>query len=129
MTENMKNFLEAVSKNEELAKKINTMTKEELLALAKELGIELTEADFEKPEGMLDENELEAVAGGWTECFCAFGGGGKKDENGKACGCVTVGYGRTKDGEDDRCYCAVCGFGYHPECMKSGELPWYEQDK
>ena len=46
MTENMKKFLEAVSKNEELAKKINTMTKEDLLALAKELSIELTEDDF-----------------------------------------------------------------------------------
>ena len=126
MTANMKKFLEAVSKNEELTKKINTMTKEDLLALAKELGIELTEADFEKPDDKLDENELDAVAGGWTECFCAFGGGGKKDEDGKACGCVAVGYGKTRDGED-RCYGAYAGNGYHPECMKSGELPWYDQ--
>ena len=43
MTENMKKFLEAVSKNDELSTKINTMTKEDLLALAKELGVELTE--------------------------------------------------------------------------------------
>ena len=128
MTENMKKFLEAVSKNEELTKKINTMTKEDLLALDKELGVELTEADFEKPDDKLDENELEAVAGGWTECFCAAGGGGKKDEDGKACGCVLMGYGKTRDGEE-RCYCPVTGFGYHPDCMKSGELPWYEQYK
>ena len=44
MTENMKNFLAAVSKDEELVKKISTMTKEELLALARELGVGLTEA-------------------------------------------------------------------------------------
>ena len=69
----MKKFLEAVSKNEKLAKKINTMTKENLLALAQELGIELTGADLTKPAGEMNDDELEAVTGG-GDCF-GYGNG------------------------------------------------------
>ena len=75
MTENMKKFLEAVSKDEELAKKINAMTKEDMLALAKELCIELIEADFEKPDGEMDDNEMDDVVGGADCCVCVLGGG------------------------------------------------------
>ena len=46
MTENMKKLLELVSGNKELAAKIGGMGKENIIALAKELGIEFTEADF-----------------------------------------------------------------------------------
>ena len=46
MTENMKKLLELVSGNKELALKIGGMGKENIIALAKELGIEFTEADF-----------------------------------------------------------------------------------
>jgi len=46
MTENMKKLLELVSGNKELASKIGGMGKEDIIALAKELGVELTEADF-----------------------------------------------------------------------------------
>jgi len=38
MTENMRKFLEAVSQNEEMTAKVGAMGKEELIALAKELG-------------------------------------------------------------------------------------------
>ena len=112
MTENMKKFLEAVSKNEELAKKINTMTKEDLLALAKELGIELTGDDFAQ-ESELEKDELEAVTGGWKDCFCVAGGGGKADEDGKACACVAFGGGSARDGEN-RCWCIGAGSGDKP---------------
>ena len=82
----MKKFLEAVSQNSDLTAKASTMTKENLLALAQELGIELTgadltrpagemndEADFEKPAGELNDDELNAIAGG-GECF-GYGNG------------------------------------------------------
>ena len=46
MTENQKKFLEAASKNEELRKKINEMDQKAIIVAAKELGIELSEADF-----------------------------------------------------------------------------------
>lgn len=116
MTENLKRFLENVSENEELAKKINTMTKDDLLALAKELGIELTDADLEMPAGDLSADELAAVAGG-GDCFCAIGGGGTGDENDKPCGCVASGGGTSYElypGSDERagrCLCILGGWG------------------
>ena len=110
MTENMKKFLEAVSKNDELTAKINTMTKEELLALAKELGIELTDADFEKPAGELSDDELDTVAGGEV-CYCLIGGTGYDTfDNEKTCVCVVGGGGEYKDG-DCRCWCVGSGGG------------------
>ena len=112
MTENMKKFLEAVSKNDELSKKINTMTKEELVALAKELGIELNGDDFAQ-ESELEKDELEVVTGGWKDCFCVAGGGGKADEDGKACACVAFGGGQAQDGEN-RCLCIGAGSGDKP---------------
>ncbi|MBE5781792.1 MAG: Nif11-like leader peptide family natural product precursor [Clostridiales bacterium] len=112
MTENMKKFLEAVSKNGELAAKVSTLTKEDLLALAKELGIDLTEDDFAQ-KSELNDDDLEAVAGGWTDCFCIAGGGGKADEDGKACACVAFGGGQAKDGQN-RCLCIGAGSGDKP---------------
>lgn len=113
MTENMKKFLETVSGSEDLARKANAMTRGELLAFAKELGIELTEADFEAPTGKLSDDELENVAGG-GECFCAVGGGGTKNGNNDTCGCVLYGMGvYKKDGKvlDWRCECLAAGNG------------------
>lgn len=111
MTENMKKFLEAVSKNSNLAVTTSAMTKGELLALAKELGIELTDADFAESSDELNEEELDAVAGG-AACGCVLGGGGKaggKWDN-KVCVCVTGGGGLTGDGTC-RCACTVAGWG------------------
>ena len=120
MTENMKKFLETVSKSEELTAKINGMDKEAIIAAAKALGIELTDTDFAQPGRELDDDELDTVAGG-ADCYCAVGGGGtatRKDE--ATCACVAAGFGDYYGRDDNnnrnssqttRCYCALGGFG------------------
>ncbi len=68
----MKEFLEAIEKDEELKAKVEELnrkgaTSADFSALAKEYGYELTEADFSgvgKDTGELSEDELDAVAGG-----------------------------------------------------------------
>ena len=63
MSENLKKFLEAVSKDENLREKaeavVKNADKEQAIAaainLAKQLGIELTEADFEAPKEEISE--------------------------------------------------------------------------
>lgn len=114
MTENMQKFLTAVTQNDEMYSKLNEATKEDLIAMAKELGIELTEADFEQKPAELNDDELDAVAGGAAcycpmtgvgvantakadSCGCVMGGGGQWSD--KSCRCACVGYGQ---GEDDR---------------------------
>ena len=109
MTENIKKFLEAVSKKDELREKLTTMDKDAIIAAAKELGFELTEADFVQPEDELNEDELDAVAGGGN-CYCFMGGGGTKGKNDRACACVFAGAGEQKD-LTDRCACPVYGYG------------------
>ena len=111
MTENMQKFLELVSKDEALVAKIGAMGKEELIALAKELGVELTDADLEKPQELTDD-ELDTVAGGSdVSCACAMGGGGTKDTNDKTCACALAGVGYDKGGRE-RCLCGFAGYGY-----------------
>ena len=113
MTENFKNFMEAVSADESLVAKIGKEADvAEIIALAKEMGYTLTEADFAKQPTELEEDELDAVAGGQSvNCSCVLGGGGAKDNNDKTCACVAAGFGYSKDGSR-RCFCAVGGFGY-----------------
>ena len=112
MTENMKNVLETVAKDSELCKTISTMNKEELLALAAKLNIELTEADLQKPVQEMDDEELASVAGGSdVSCACAMGGGGTKDTNDRTCACVLAGVGYDRDGRE-RCLCGFAGYGY-----------------
>ena len=111
MSENLKKFLEAVSANEELAKKVSTASKEELLAMAKELGIELTEDDLKQVSQELSDDELDAVAGGKT-CVCVAGGGGEKSKNDRLCWCVLNGLGETTD-KRQRCMCYIGGSGYN----------------
>ena len=113
MTENLKKFLEMVSKDETLSAKVGTMGKKELLALAKELGLKLTEADLAKLAVQeLDDDDLDTVAGGSNvSCACAMGGGGTKDANDKTCACVAAGIGY--DGNKvERCLCGFAGYGY-----------------
>ena len=113
MTENMKKFLEALSKDMGLQEKAKSASKEELVALAKELGIILTEADFEGPEGELSEKELAGVAGG--RCICAmYGGGGgtdAKDDNTYGCACFVYGQGGDGRANDANCICVQAGGG------------------
>ena len=109
MTENMKKFLELVSQNTELASKINAADKDTFIAIAKELGIDLTEADFVQPVNALTDDELEEVAGG-KACYCVVGGGGKKGGCDDVCACVSSGYGVETSGEI-RCTCFALGAG------------------
>ena len=112
MNENLKKFLEAVSQQKELSAKVNAMDAEELLSLAKELGIALTEADLVKPVQELSDEELDTVAGGGdVSCACAMGGGGTKDNNDKTCACVVAGVGYD-DQKRERCLCGFAGYGY-----------------
>ena len=111
MTENMKKFLETVSKDAELSKKVGAMNKDELLVLAKELGLALAEEDLVKPAQELADDDLDMVAGGCdADCVCAVGGGGKKDHDDKTCACVMAGFGYDNQGTE-RCVCAVGGYG------------------
>ncbi|MBE5781795.1 MAG: Nif11-like leader peptide family natural product precursor [Clostridiales bacterium] len=110
MTANMKNFLAKVSEDKGLAEKIGKLEKvDELIAAAKAIGIELTEADFAQPEDALNDQELTAVTGG-EKCLCVAAGGGTKDDDSKACGCVAAGAGYHDNG-DQRCFCVMGGSG------------------
>ena len=124
MTENLKNFLKFVGSNEEIQKKAKELksenpeeAKEIAIAFAAENGFELTEADFDAPEGELSERELSDVAGGgddWNGCFCPLvGGGGGEDDDDETFGCACVGYGQGGDANDDnwQCICVVSGAG------------------
>ena len=88
------------------------MSQEELIVLAKELGLKLTEEDFVQPVAELSDDELDAVAGGFAECACAVGGGGTGDVNDKTCACVLLGAGYADNGHE-RCICGGGGYGYN----------------
>ena len=113
MTENLKKFLEKVSEDPALAAKVGAEADPaKLIALAKELGFELTEADLEKKPEEVADDELDTVAGGGdVSCACAMGGGGTKDSNDKTCACVLAGAGYSKSGRE-RCVCGFAGYGY-----------------
>ena len=113
MNENLKKFLEKVSEDKALAEKVNANNDPAaLIALAKDLGVELTEADLKKPVEELSDDELDTVAGGSdVSCACAMGGGGKKDTNDKTCACVLAGVGYDRHGRE-RCLCGFAGYGY-----------------
>lgn len=99
MTENRKKFFEALSANEEMLEKAKkAQTKEEVVEIARELGITLTAADFVNKDGKeMTEEELAAVAGGLAD-FCFIVG-------------VT---------ETEGCVCAVAGVGGSTFCMMFG---------
>lgn len=109
MTANMKDFLAKVSENKVLAEKASKLEKAELIVLAKELGFELTEADFVQPEGEISEDELTSVTGG-SICACVLGGGGKMDVRDEICACVMAGVGETTS-PNARCFCFAGGYG------------------
>lgn len=62
MTENMKKFLEALAAKDE-ANKINDASTEEIVALAAQMGIELSDADIGCTQELSDD-EVEAAVGG-----------------------------------------------------------------
>ena len=113
MTDNMKKFLEAISKNDELTAKVGAMNQDDLLMLARDLGLSLTKADLEKPVQELSDDDLDTVSGGSdVTCVCAIGGGGTKDDDDKTCACVVAGVGYT-DEKAERCLCSFAGYGYN----------------
>ena len=124
MSENLKKFLDLLGSDKELEAKALACNeqgeekgREAMLALAKECGIELTAADFENPAETasheLDDNELDAVAGGSGACYCLVGGGGggKYDGSGTVYGCACVAYGQGGNGKDNDMSCICTGYG------------------
>lgn len=133
MNENLRSFLDAISSDLDWVAKQKDLEKNEAvqaaLEKAAELGIPLTAADFEAPEGELSEDELVAVAGA-GECYCAVGGGGTSSDYedrecysygfvDQVCWCVMYGegwrddyrYGETWTGDEQRCECPMIGTG------------------
>lgn len=111
MSENIRKLLELASANEELKARLNRASKEEVILLAREQGIELSDADFEHGSEISDD-ELNAVAGGKI-CACPFAGGGTGEDknNTKTCACIGVGFGYMKNSDKLRCVCSVGGAG------------------
>ena len=116
MTENMKKFLEAISRDDAFIERMNkTKTMDEVIALAAEKGFALTEEDLNMApaSGELTDDEMDAVAGG-KACYCAMGGGGTGDgDNNETCACIVSGVGMAFNG--NRCFCAVGGVGRDDE--------------
>lgn len=117
MTESTKKFLELASSNEALASKLKNARKDDIIAIAKEHGIELTDADFEQGAEISDD-ELNAVAGGLA-CYCFMGGGGTPEKDEKTCVCIAGGGGERKDGKM-RCVCPLCGSGGSSDVAGTG---------
>ncbi len=115
MSNNLKLFLELVSKDLKKIEKLKTMTEEaQIIAMAKEMGIELIASDFELLEGELNDQELNDVTGGATSggCMCILGGGGggtQSDNDIYGCACAL--YGQGGDGAIDSFTCWCTGFG------------------
>lgn len=103
MTTNMEKLLKVLSENEELGTRFSKLDKSNIIAAARELGIELTEEDFQQPDGEMSDDELTSVAGG-KACYCAIAGGG----------CA--------GGDDDVCACVAFGLGYIAE---DSQYPYY----
>lgn len=110
MNEKLKKLMEELSKNPELADRMKSMSKNEVIEAAKELNIELTEEDFEIPaDHKLSVDELSAVAGGASQaCECPFSGDG--GGNGLSCSCIAFGGGAL----DKSSHCTGGGYG---NCM------------
>ena len=123
MTDNMKKFLEAASKDEALKAEVNALAekfdrksadenalKAAAIELAAKHGFTLTDDDF-KPSEMteLTEDEMKAVAGG-TGCGCAIFGGGGDGEGGVDCFCAAGGAG-LEDKDKVCCACPAVGVG------------------
>lgn len=129
MNESLLKFMEMMSKDANLQSKLDKLIANNdtagVVALAASVGIDIAEDDLvlqAAPQVVeLDDAELEAVAGGWKECVCVLGGGGKADSDGLACACVAGGLGvGRKNKEATRCACAMSGFGESTACIMLG---------
>lgn len=114
MNENLKAFLEKVSKDKDLTEKVSSITETtDFIAVAAEYGYELKAVDFEVIEGEMSESELSDVSGG--RCFCTmYGGGGgtdARDDNTYGCACFVYGQGGDGRADDANCICVQAGGG------------------
>ena len=118
MTNDMKQLVEKISADSKLKRQVaeicesgksNEEIDQELIALAKELGLTVTAKELDAYENgeELSDDELEAVTGGGA-CACVLPGGGGGD--GLKCGCFTGGNGRV--------------FEYRPATDDYLQLPW-----
>ncbi len=119
MNEKLKDFLKYASESDEIAKKFEEVKDETdkgkviefAIKEAKAHGFELTESDFAHAE--MDDDELDAVSGGWSTCVCVIGGGGSEDDDGSQCVCFLDGVGCRKDNPTRlRCSCMFGGHGF-----------------
>ena len=124
MSDNLKLFLKKVSTDTEWTTMLAGLkeTSEiivQSVAKAKEMGIELTAADFEAPEGEMNDQELSVVSGGGCGCIFAGGGGGEDAKEGGTYGCACVGYGQGGNGaaDDFNCMCIMGGHGDMDESL------------
>jgi predicted ribosomally synthesized peptide with nif11-like leader len=99
MKEQMKKFMEEVSKDKGLQLELVKDTKQNLAEIAKRRGYDLKPEDFDADQELSAE-ELNAVAGG-AVCGCFFLGGGNGEVN---CG-VMGGFGIG----DSNCDCCIVG--------------------
>ena len=125
MNEKVKRLLEVISEDQELSDRAGKAASfADIVALAGEKGIELTEDDLKeaaREQEKIDPAELDAVAGGKT-CGCAIGGGGTGDRDGQStCWCFVGGAGSTStpctapgkscQSTYTRCQCPLIGVG------------------
>jgi len=135
--ENVKKFYDALATDEAMRKKAEDLNKKfegaqpdenavkaEIISFAEAAGYTFTAEELDayanrmKP---LSESELEVVAGGRykeSNCFCAFGGGGKDSETGNKCACVAGGGGK-RDGAGNCLICVVAGTIGNPDAETS----------
>lgn len=121
VNENVRAFIELVKADSELVERLSKMDAAEVIAVAKEKGIELSEDDFKPAVDELDEGELGNVAGGACACPFLGAGGGHDAEDSNLYVCVCIVYGQGGDGriDDANCACPFCGSGYNVQ-------QWYD---
>ena len=105
----MKKLLEEAEKNQELKEKIVELDKnpestpKDYIQVAAEYGIELREEDFKPAQGELNDDELDAVAGGVSGCYSGAGFRGGSTE------CIVTGDGVRIRPENGICCCIFSG--------------------
>lgn len=111
MTDNMKAFLDKVTADGAMAQRFSKMNRAELVSAAQQLGMTLTDADFEAAQHnrAMSDDEMSAVSGG-GKCACVQEGGGTGGDDLNPCGCVLIGYGYFSD-KTQRCLCCFGGGG------------------
>ena len=117
MKESVRQLLEIASKDRNFSEKLKkAATTDEIIQLAAEKNLILTEEDFREEKRELSDDEIEAVSGG-NDCTCVAGGGGTSDDISDTCACVVYGIGEynqqgyIQHGVNVRCSCCLIGAG------------------